>query len=259
VSSLEPWFPPTKLIWKVKEYKTVAELYYIIIYNNKRIRRMSDDEREPDYLSEEENENENDAENEDELDAENIKIPQYKDYDEDEDKYLEDDGDEPLDDDYEEGAIDNIIGNPEDDNDMDDDNDEDDYEDDDNDEDYLKKFDENIKKTIIEDYHPELKQHNYEEIEALSTVVRDDNGNIIDLFHKTIPVLTKYEKSRILGERAKQINAGGKPFIEVEQNVIDGYLIALKELEEKKIPFIVKRPLPNGGCEYWKLKDLETL
>jgi len=226
---------------------------------------MSDDEREPDYLSEEENDGDRDNENEnetDDADVENVKMPQYKDYDEDEENIVDDeneDEDEPLDDDYEEGAIDKILGNAEDDIDVDDDNDEDDYEEDENDEDYLKKFDENIKKTIIEDYHPELKQHNYEEIEALCTVVKDDNGNIIDLFHKTIPILTKYEKSRILGERAKQINSGGKPFIEVEPNIIDGYLIALKELEEKKSPFIIKRPLPNGGCESWRLKDLETL
>jgi len=62
-----------------------------------------------------------------------------------------------------------------------------------------------------------------------------------------------------LGERAKQLNAGAKPMVEVDINVIDGYLIALKEFEEKKIPFIIKRPLPNGGIEYWKFKDLEVL
>lgn len=137
---------------------------------------------------------------------------------------------------------------------------DDDYEtSDDEDEDYLKKFDDNIRQNIIADYHPEINQHNYDEIETLCIIVRDDLGNIIDPFHKTIPFLTKYEKTRILGERASQINAGGKPYIEVDPSVIDGYLIALKELEEKKIPYIVRRPLPNGGCEYWKLKDLEIL
>jgi DNA-directed RNA polymerase I, II, and III subunit RPABC2 len=130
---------------------------------------------------------------------------------------------------------------------------------DDEDEDYLKKFDDNIRQNIIADYHPEINQHNYDEIETFCMIVRDDLGNIIDPFHKTIPFLTKYEKTRILGERASQINAGGKPYIEVDPSVIDGYLIALKELEEKKIPYIVRRPLPNGGCEYWKLKDLEIL
>jgi len=36
-------------------------------------------------------------------------------------------------------------------------------------------------------------------------------------------------------------------------------LIALDELEQKMIPFIVKRPMPMGGCEYWRLRDLEIL
>ena len=31
------------------------------------------------------------------------------------------------------------------------------------------------------------------------------------------------------------------------------------ELKEKKIPFIIQRPLPNGNAEYWALEDLEIL
>ena len=102
-------------------------------------------------------------------------------------------------------------------------------------------------------------QHKNEEIEALSKVVKNDLDVIVDPFHKTVPFLTKFEKARILGERAKQLNAGGKPCVNVDASVIDGYLIAEKELEEKKIPFIIKRPLTNGGCEYWKIEDLEVL
>jgi DNA-directed RNA polymerase I, II, and III subunit RPABC2 len=136
---------------------------------------------------------------------------------------------------------------------------EDDDEEDDADENYLQKFDENLRKNVIADYHPEMVAHNYSEIEALSAVVRDENGVIIDPLHKTLPFITRYEKARILGERAKQLNAGAKPFVEVPANLIDGYLIALKEFEEKKIPFIVKRPLPGGGIEYWKFRDLEVL
>ena len=137
--------------------------------------------------------------------------------------------------------------------------DEEEDDEDDDDEDYLQKFDENLQQTIIQDHHPELHIHNYEEIDAVCNIVRDDSGIIIDPFHKTIPFVSRYEKARILGERAKQINAGAEPFIEVEPSMIDGYLIALKEFEEKKIPFIVQRPLPDGGCEYWRLKDLDIL
>ena len=138
-----------------------------------------------------------------------------------------------------------------------DDSDEDD--DDDADENYLQKFEENIQKNIIAEYHPELHAQNYDEIDVLSRVVRDENGVIIDPLHRTLPFITRYEKARIIGERAKQLNAGARPLVEVDVSIIDGYVIALKEYEEKKIPFIIKRPLPNGGCEFWKFKDLEIL
>lgn len=134
-----------------------------------------------------------------------------------------------------------------------------DESDDDYDDDYLQKINDNVKNDIITNFHPELNSHNYDEIETLSKVVRDNDGNIVDDLHQTLPFVTRYEKARILGERAKQLNAGARSFVEVDENVIDGYLIALKEFEEKQIPFIIKRPLPNGGCEYWKLRDLEIL
>ena len=138
---------------------------------------------------------------------------------------------------------------------------EDDFSDDEEEkeDDYLQKIDDDYKENLLSNHHPELHNINYDEVDALSKVVRDDEGNIIDPLHKTQPFITKYEKARILGERAKQINAGSKPFVAIDESVIDGYLIALKEFEEKKIPFIVKRPMPNGGCEYWKLQDLEIL
>jgi DNA-directed RNA polymerase subunit K/omega len=138
---------------------------------------------------------------------------------------------------------------------------EDDDEDDDEDldENYLQKLDNGVKNNIISEYHPELMVHNMDEVEAACVIVRDSNGVIVDRMHKTLPFVTRYEKARILGERAKQINAGAKPFIEISDSLIDGYLIALKEFEQKKIPFIVRRPLPNGGSEYWKLRDLEIL
>ena len=31
------------------------------------------------------------------------------------------------------------------------------------------------------------------------------------------------------------------------------------ELKERKLPFIIRRPLPSGGSEYWKVEDLELL
>ena len=136
----------------------------------------------------------------------------------------------------------------------------DDFSDEESDEeDYLQKIDDGVKNNIVSEFHPELLSHNHDEVESLCVISRDQDGLIVDPLHVTLPFLTKYEKARIIGERAKQIDAGSQPFVEVDTNILDGYLIALKELDEKKLPFIIKRPLPNGGCEYWKLQDLEII
>jgi DNA-directed RNA polymerase subunit K/omega len=135
----------------------------------------------------------------------------------------------------------------------------DDDADDEDDENYNQKFNEDVNKKYINDYHPECLIHNYDEIALLTSIVRDSNNIIIDDLHKTIPFLTKYEKARILGQRAKQIDSGATPFVKVPDNIIDGYIIAEMELQEKKIPFIIRRPIPGGGSEYWNLKDLENL
>ena len=124
----------------------------------------------------------------------------------------------------------------------------------------LKKFENIEKQSYINNFHQNMVEHNEEEIKALSTVIRDKNNNIIDNLHKTVPILSKYEKSRILGIRASQINNGAQILVKPKIKTFDGYLIAQQELEERKIPFIIKRPLPmGGGCEYWKLNDLEIV
>lgn len=137
---------------------------------------------------------------------------------------------------------------------------EDNEDDEDPDENYLQKFENNIKENYVSEFHPETNIQNYEEIAALSKVVRDKNNNIVDPLHKTIPILTKYERTRVIGQRTKQIENGAKPYISVPENIIDGHLIAELELEQKRIPFIIRRPLPGGaGSEYWSLSDLEIL
>jgi DNA-directed RNA polymerase I, II, and III subunit RPABC2 len=136
------------------------------------------------------------------------------------------------------------------------DSDDDEEEEDD---DCLKKFNDSVKKDLISQYHPEMMEHNELEIKLMSTVVRNGEGRIIDNLHRSIPFVTKYEKARIIGERTRQLNSGAVPFIVVGPDIIDGYLIAVEEFNKKKIPFIVKRPLPSGKCEYWKLSDLEIM
>jgi DNA-directed RNA polymerase I, II, and III subunit RPABC2 len=139
----------------------------------------------------------------------------------------------------------------------DDDNEED--EDDEEDENYLQKFDREITKNYITDQHPECAIHNYDEIAKLSFIVRDNDNIIVDPLHKTLPFLTKYEKARTLGQRAKQIECGATPLIKVPEGIIDAHIIAELELQQKRIPFIIRRPIPGGGSEYWNLKDLDII
>lgn len=126
-------------------------------------------------------------------------------------------------------------------------------------EDYLQKLDRDVITNFIKEKHPESISHNYEEVKIMTNINRNDNGEINDKIHKTLPFLTKYEKARVLGLRAKQINQGANIYVDVPDNIIDGYTIATIELQQKKIPFIIRRPIPNGGCEYWKVSDLELL
>ena len=140
-------------------------------------------------------------------------------------------------------------------NDSDYDSDDDDIDDND----YLQKFDSEMRQDYLLGQHPESVYNNYDEIYNLAKVHRNKDNIIDDMLHKTIPILTKYEMTCIIGQRAKQLDSGAKSFVKVPVNVIDGYFIAMLELEQKKIPFIIKRPLPNGGVEYWNVSDLEII
>jgi DNA-directed RNA polymerase subunit K/omega len=124
---------------------------------------------------------------------------------------------------------------------------------------YLQKFNDNLNMKTLENMHPEIKSVNYEEMIALARVVRDKQGRIIDPLHKTLPLITKYEKARIIGARAEQLDAGGEAYIPIDETIINGRTIALMEFEQNKIPFIIARPLPNGSTEYWHVSDLENI
>jgi len=127
------------------------------------------------------------------------------------------------------------------------------------DDEMLRKLEKEKYEDILIQKHPELKKSNYNEIIAMCKIVRNRAGVIVDPLHKTIPWLTKYERARVLGLRAKQISNGADAFIEVPPGMISGHKIAIEELNNKKIPFIIRRPIPNGGSEYWKINDLELL
>lgn len=137
---------------------------------------------------------------------------------------------------------------------------DDEYDDDDEDpETYLQKFETDINQNLLLDHHPTQFTKNDSEISALCQLTRNESNNVIDPLHKTTPFLTKYERTRVLGQRAKQLNSGSKPYVVVPDHILDGYIIAQMELAQKRIPFIVERPIHGGGSEYWRVRDLEVL
>lgn len=204
-----------------------------------------EDLEEEDDLEVEEEDDDLDAEDDDDVDVE-------EDGDEDENKKIEKPKNKNNKINYEtkENLIDDFSEN-----DYEDEEDSD-LEEDDN---VLQKFNENLNTKFLEDIHIETKSVNYDEMIALSRIVRDKTGKIIDSLHTTLPFLTKYEKARVIGARAEQLDRGGEAFIPLDESIINGRTIALMEFEAKKIPFILARPLPNGSVEYWHLSDLEIL
>ncbi|KAJ9117788.1 hypothetical protein QFC20_000067 [Naganishia adeliensis] len=71
----------------------------------------------------------------------------------------------------------------------------------------------------------------------------------------TTPYLTKYERARILGTRALQISMNAPVLVPLEGET-DPLEIATKELKAKKIPLVVRRYLPDGSFEDWKVSEL---
>lgn len=63
------------------------------------------------------------------------------------------------------------------------------------------------------------------------------------------PTLTRFEKARIMGARALQLSLGAPPFIEIPEGVNTSLDIALAELEQRVIPIIIRRKLPNGDYQ----------
>ena len=99
-------------------------------------------------------------------------------------------------------------------------------------------------------------------IEIINNNIEDSNrfysyydSNIKN--NKSSNILSKYEKTMVIFERAQLISNGSKPYISNSENYNSINEIVEAELMRKptKIPFIIKRNIGNTQ-EYWKLSDL---
>lgn len=90
----------------------------------------------------------------------------------------------------------------------------------------------------------------------------DECGKILNSLDKpkiSKLIMTRYEFNVVISTRTGQLSLGASPFVEIKENVksnMDLRKIALEELRQNKIPFIIKRPLPNNKYEFIRVKDL---
>lgn len=94
----------------------------------------------------------------------------------------------------------------------------------------------------------------------MSKVV-DDFKDVLSAYdpksNTTKNIMSKYEKTKIIGMRMEQLARSAEPYVEVHKNhPFDPFEIATKELSERKLPFMICRTLPNGKKEYWRLEDM---
>lgn len=114
---------------------------------------------------------------------------------------------------------------------------------------------------VLYKHHPEMIIRYAESIDPLVPLKAAPPGTL-DKKHSSPPFLTIYERTKILGTRANQIADGARPFINpaaIPPHITQPLDIAKLELEQRLLPFIIERPMPDGTFEYWRLSDLLIL
>lgn len=72
----------------------------------------------------------------------------------------------------------------------------------------------------------------------------------------TNKILSKYEKTKIIGLRMEQLARNAEPYVDIIDNKFNPQEIATRELLERKLPFMISRTLPNGKTEVYRLEDM---
>lgn len=74
---------------------------------------------------------------------------------------------------------------------------------------------------------------------------------------------TKYEYTTLLATRAQQLAEGAKPLVALDglkqSDPMFVWNVAKREIEQRKLPFLIRRQLPNGESEYWSTQELEMM
>ena len=102
----------------------------------------------------------------------------------------------------------------------------------------------------------EQEQNEYDEKADVEMIPVEEVAREPQKERVTTRFLTKYEKARIIGARALQISKNAPIMVEIEPGEWDPLKIAEKELIARKIPFLIRRYLPDNSYEDWRVEEL---
>jgi DNA-directed RNA polymerase I, II, and III subunit RPABC2 len=102
------------------------------------------------------------------------------------------------------------------------------------------------------DEHPEVKP-----------VFRTEVAENVKQPRITREYFTKYEYTSLIATRAQQLAEGAKPMVGIEglktSDPLFVWNVAKREVELRKLPFIIRRQLPNGTSEFWSAQEMESV
>jgi DNA-directed RNA polymerases I, II, and III subunit RPABC2 len=105
---------------------------------------------------------------------------------------------------------------------------------------------------MSDDQHPGVK-----------SVFRNEVMEAIKQPRITREYFTKYEYTTLLATRAEQVAQGAKPLVSLDglkmSDPMFVWNVAKREIEQRKLPFLIRRRMPNGTAEYWSAQELEVM
>lgn len=91
-------------------------------------------------------------------------------------------------------------------------------------------------------------------LSTIEEITNDQTRN-----RKTLPILSKYEKAKIIGIRAQQIAMGSYVYLDDIKDKINPLDIAKEELRQKRTPLLVRRTISSkkgNVFEDWRIEEL---
>lgn len=82
--------------------------------------------------------------------------------------------------------------------------------------------------------------------------------DVISGVKRTRPFITRFELTKVLGIRAQQLENNAAPMIQLNDELMSATAIAQEELKQRVIPLMIRRHLPDGQTEDWRLDEFSN-